>query len=722
MNRALRALTVGLALVAATACGTGRRDYPPVHRDATVDTYFGVRIPAPYQWMENPGDPELRAWVAAENRLTATYLARIPVRAWLERRLTQLWNNPTETVPDQLRNGMQFFRRNTGLQNQSVVYVRSTPTAKARVLLDPNRLSADGSIALVSVAPSLDGKYLAYALSTGGSDWETIHVLDVATSRVLPDTVRWVKFSGIAWTRDDRGFFYSRFTQPPAGQAALGDVVDDQKLDYHTLGTPQADDRPIFARPSQPHAFVTAGFVQHAFCDDGRYLFVSSDAGWTANELYYADLGDPRKPDLAAPVKTLYGRDDAAYRPVGCRGDTLYLRTTLDAPRGRIVATRFADPDPAHWRVVVPQAAGVLADATLADGRILASYADAGESRLVLFDTTGKRLQTLPLPGPGTVAAVSARADSPRVYYAFTSFLAPTAIYAYDVAQRATTTVFKPKLAFDAAAYTTRQAFYESKDGTRVPMFIVARKHLRLDGSHPTLLYGYGGFGASVTPEFSAAIPAWLELGGVYAVAEIRGGDAYGQAWHRAGMLGNKQNVFDDFAWAAKYLVSQGYTSPHKLGIEGYSNGGLLTAVSINQHPQWFGAAYIGHGVLDMLRYQKFSGGAFWVPEYGSADDAAAFHWLLKYSPLQNIRRGACYPPTLITTSWDDDRVVPSHAFKFAAKLQHAQACTNPILLRTTGATSHMYMPTRQLIQQDADVWAFEANSLGIRRPPRSGD
>lgn len=709
-----------LVLSAGTAFGAAVGAYPPAPRDATVDTYFGVRVAAPYQWMENRNDPRLKPWVAAENRLARAYLARLPLRNWVQRRLTRLWNQPQETVPVQLANGMQFFRRNTGLQNQSAVYVRPTAAAQARLLLDPNRLSRDGSLALVADSPSPDGQYLAYALSTGGSDWETIHVLDVATGKALPDAVRWIKFSGIAWTHDDRGFFYSRFATPPAGRAALSDRVANQKLYYHRLGTAQTDDRLIFAAPAQPHAFVTMDLVQRGSCEAGRYAFISVDAGWTANALYFIDLGQSGRLGQAAKVEPLYVKHDAAYHVVGCVGDTLYLRTTRDAPRGRIVAARFAEPDPAHWRVVVPESSAVLAAATLAGGHIVVNYADAARSRLQIFSTAGQLLKTLPLPTLGTVNAWSARDDSDTLYYAFTSFLVPTTIYAYDITSGVTTAVFKPRAPFAAAAYATTQVFYRSRDGTRVPMFIVARKGIRLDGDHPALLYGYGGFGAADMPEFSPTIPVWLELGGVYAVADIRGGDAYGQAWHRAGMLGNKQNVFDDFAWAGRYLVRHGYTTAARLGIEGYSNGGLLTAASMLQHPRWFGAAYIGHGVLDMLRYQKFSGGAFWVPEYGSSDQAAAFHWLIRYSPLQNIHAGTCYPPTLITTSWDDDRVVPSHAFKFAARLQHDQGCANPILLRTTGSTSHMYMPTDELIRQDADVWAFEAASLGVHQPHAS--
>ena len=717
MKRAIFAPAILVVAMAAAALPAAGLQYPPAFRGKAVDTYFGVKVPAPYQWMEKLGGARLHDWVDAENALTDDYLSKIPVRDRIDHRLTELWNYAKEDAPQQLENGMLFFSRNSGLQNQSVIYVQASPAGRPRALLDPNMLSKDSSIALTEYEPSPDGKYLAYALSAGGSDWEAIHVMDVATKRELPDEVRWIKFSGISWTHDDRGFFYSRFAEPAGGETVIRQAVVDQKVYYHRLGTPQSDDKLVFSKPDLPHAYVTVGFVQRGFCDDGRYLFLSIDDGWTANELYYADLRDAHNPDLAARIKPLYAKDDAAYRPIGCVGGTLYLRTTLNAPRGRIVATSFAHPDPAHWRVVVPQQEPgvVLADAALADGRILASYEVVAKSRVELLSTAGKVLKTLKLPALGTVSEISARNSSRDAYYAFTSYLFPTTIYRLNAADGTASVYFEPEVKFDPSRYETKQVLYTSKDGTRVPMFIVARKGIELNGSHPTVLYGYGGFNLTVTPDFDPMIPVWLELGGVYAVANIRGGGAYGQAWHQAGMLGDKQNVFDDFAWAAKYLIKEGYTSPQHLGIQGYSNGGLLTGVSIIQRPGLFGAAYIGHGVLDMLRYQKFSGGAYWVPEYGSSDNRQAFHWLIEYSPLQNIRKGVCYPPTYITTSWDDDRVVPSHEFEFTAEIQRAQACSNPILLRTTGSTSHMYMPTGKLIQQDADVWAFEAYNLGIR-------
>lgn len=691
--------------------------YPVARSDRMVDTYFGTRVPAPYQWMEDLKSPELHRWVHAENQLTDDYLAKIPIRGWIEQHLTKAWNYSKEDAPIQLENGMLFYRRNSGLQNQSIVYVQSSAAASQRVLLDPNGLSPDGSIALVADVPSPRGRYLAYALSVGGSDWETIHVMDVATGKVLPDVVRWVKFSGIDWTQDGKGFFYSRFPAPPESRSASDHAVADQELCYHLLGTPQTDDRLVYARPDIPHAFILDGdFVGGNANEQGRYfLVIVQNNAARRNELYYIDLGNPENPKFSGGVKPLYTKNNAAFYPIGQEGGTLYLWTTLDAPRGKIIATSFRDPDPKRWMTVVPEGEGVLTSARMADGKILANYQVVAKSRLELFNTGGKFLRTLDLPALGTVDQISANNDTNTIYYAFTSYLDPTTIYQFDIANGKTTVFFKPDVRFDPASYEVKQVFYTSRDGTRVPMFIVEKKGLKLDGSHPTVLYGYGGFDFSTTPTFDPMLPVWLELGGVYAVANIRGGGEYGEAWHRAGMLGNKQNVFDDFAWAAKYLIKHGYTSSKRLGIQGYSNGGLLTGVSVTQHHGLFGAAYIGHGVLDMLRYQKFSGGAYWAAEYGTSEIKKDFEWLIKYSPLQNIRADTCYPATFVTTSWDDDRVVPSHAFKFTAKIQQAQACDNPILLHTTSSTSHMYMPTDKLIRQDADVWAFEAWNLGIR-------
>ena len=720
----------------AQAPGANTISYPPAERAATVDTYGTVKVPAPYQWMENLDSPAVAQWVVAENALTARYLDRIPLRDWIKQRLTTLWNYPKVGVPT-LKGGKLFYGKNSGLQNQSVLYVQDGLDGTPRELLDPNTLSRDGSIALLDDQPSPDGRYLAYGLSQGGSDWETLHVRDVATGKDLADDVRWVKFSGIAWTRDGNGFFYSRYPEPPKGQA-ISDRVRDQALYYHVIGTPQSADRKIYARPDLPE-WIIGGSVSH----DGRYLFVYLVNGTsTHNELYVADLGDPAHPDVGASLQPLFTGNDAGYTPIGTMGHMLYLLTTRGAPRGKIVAlnldksdaiyqlsTRNAPPGrilvskydkPAtnDWRTVVPQGRDVIQGALLAGGDVVVERLVDVKSEVCLYAPDGKLKATLPLPGIGSVGGLSGAADSPQLFYAFTSFLYPASVYRYDVTTASNHVFFKPQLPFDPSQYETRQVFYRSKDGTRIPMFITARKGLKLDGSNPTLLYAYGGFDISITPGYSPMVPAWLEMGGVYAVANLRGGGEYGEAWHHAGMLGEKQNVFDDFAWAAKYLIREKYTSTPHLGIEGYSNGGLLVGASITEHPHLFGAAYAGAGVLDMLRYEKFSGGALWEPEYGDPNNPEAFQWLIKYSPLQNVRAGTCYPPTIISTADHDDRVVPSHSYKFTAAMQHAQGCANPILIRVETQTSHGYMPTDKRIQQTADIAAFMAWNLGIRKAP----
>ncbi len=685
--------------------------YPPAHRDATVDTYFGVKVPAPYQWMEDLDSPAVKDWVEQENDLTFSYLDKIPIRNWMKKRLTSLWNYARESTPDQVEGGRIFFSKNSGLQNQSVVYVQDSPEAAARELLDPNALSPNGSIALLGYEPSPHGMYLAYNLSQGGSDWLTIHVRDVATGKDLDDTIHWVKFSGVAWTEDGKGFFYSRYPAPPPGKA-ISEQVIDQKLYYHRLGTEQSSDTLIYERPDLPE-WIVGGSVS----EDGRYLFIYLENGTAPqNELLYVDLGDPQHPFVSNAVRPLYTKNDAQYSVVGHEGGTLFIQTTLDAPKGRIVAASFEQPSPAHWRVLVPEGEGVIQGAAMAGGRILVDYQVIAKSRLALFSSDGTSEGEIALPALGSVAGISARNDSQTVYYGFTSFLYPASVYRRDLQDGQTSVFFKPKLDFDPSPYEVKQVLYPSKDGTMIPMFIVANKHLELDGNNPTILYGYGGFDITITPGFNPMLPVWLELGGVYAVANLRGGGTYGEEWHEAGMLGKKQNVFDDFAWAAKYLIARKVTSSRRLGIQGYSNGGLLIGASITQHPELFGAAYAGAGVLDMLRYQRFSGGALWAPEYGTSNNEKAFHWLYAYSPLANLKKGTCYPPTIITTADHDDRVVPSHSYKFTAALQHDQGCDNPVLIRVETKTSHGYMPTDKRIAQTADVWAFEAHNLGVNK------
>jgi prolyl oligopeptidase len=687
--------------------------YPVARRDSTVDDYFGVKVPAPYQWMENLDSPEVNQWVQDENALAHSYLEKPPIRNWIKTRLTSLWNYARESTPAQVAGGRIFFDKNSGLQNQSAVYVQESPTAAPRELLDPNVLSPNGSLALLGWQPSPRGLFLAYDLSQGGSDWFSVHVRNVGTGKDLPDLVRWVKFSGIAWTEDGKGFFYSRYLAPPPGQA-ISQQVTNQKLYYHRLGTDQSADILIYERPDLPEWTIGADVSE-----DGRYLFIYLQNGTAPqNELFYADLRHPLKPSITATIKPLYTKNDAEYIVAGHNGKTMFIQTTLGAPKRRIVAANLNRPDPSHWRVIVPQGDGVIQETTLAGGRLLVNYQIVALSRLALYSIGGKLESTISLPTLGSISGISARNDSSTIYYGFTSFLYPQSVYRYDLGKKTSHQFFKPNVQFDPSPYQVKQVFYPSRDGTKIPMFIVSKGNVQYDGDNPTILYGYGGFDITITPGFNPMLPVWLQLGGIYAVANLRGGGEYGEEWHEAGMLGKKQNVFDDFAWAAKYLIAEKYTSPRRLGIQGYSNGGLLIGATITQHPELFGAAYAGAGVLDMLRYQNFSGGALWGPEYGTSSDEKEFGWLYAYSPLANIHQGTCYPPTIITTADHDDRVVPSHSYKFTAALQHAQGCDNPVLIRIETKTSHGYMPTDKRISQAADVWAFEAYNLGITNPP----
>ena len=710
-SRSLSALGAAILLCgAAPAHGAAQSlHYPATRRDTVVDDYFGTRVPAPYRWLEEQNSPEVAAWVDSENAVTFRYLDHVLLREAFRTRLTTLWNYAKVGVPERVA-GKLFYSRNSGLQNQSVIFESASLGAQPRQILDPNALSPDGSVALAGTSVSPDGRYLAYGLSAGGSDWRELHIRSLADGHELADTVHWVKFSGIEWTHDGRGFFYSRFPAPRAGEALSAAGVD-QKIYYHVVGTPDTGDRLIYERPDLPDWYMTA-----RVSEDGRFLFISLEHGTEVrNELYYVDLGDRSHPDLAAPVRPLFDANDAEYRPLGTLGDTLFVLTTNDAPRRRVIALTLPDTARAHWRAVVPEGASVIDDALLAGGRVVVQYLEDVKSRLRMFATDGKALGDVPLPGIGTVAGLSGRADTPELFYAFTSFLYPATVFHYDFRTGRSTPFEAPHVPFDAGRYETRQVFYRSKDGTRIPMFITARKGVSLDGANPTVLYAYGGFDISVTPSFSPVVAVWLEHGGVYAVANLRGGGEYGQAWHHAGMLSRKQNVFDDFIAAAEYLIRERYTSSEHLAIHGYSNGGLLVGAVMAQRPDLFAAAYPGAGVMDMLRYQKFTAGVGWVPEYGSSDDSAQFRYLIKYSPVQSLRPGRCYPATIVTTADHDDRVVPSHSYKFIATLQADQGCDHPVLIRVETKTSHGYMPTDKRIAQLADVWAFTAWNVGMR-------
>jgi prolyl oligopeptidase len=707
-----RSLVVASALtmLASTAIAqvqqSQRLSYPDTKKVEQVDEFFGTKIADPYRWMEELSSPELAEWVKQENAVTEQYFSQIGMRASFKNRITELWNYPKVSLPFRVA-GKLFYARNTGLQRQSVFYSRTSLGAPPKQVLDPNTLSPDGSIAIAGFSPSPDGRYLAYGISEGGADWATLLVRELDSGKQLADTVRWLKGVSMSWTKDGRGFYYSRFPEPEGGKQ-LQNAIRNQKIYYHTIGTPQSEDKLIYERPDQPEWFVYGGVSE-----DGRFLFVTVNRGTEAqNRLYYADLGDPKQPKVDAQIRPLFDKGDAAYSPIGNVGTTVYMQTDRDAARSKLVAFDLAAPE--QWRSVVPEQMNAIDQIAMYKGGIAVNYLEDVKAHVRLYGLDGSTIGDLALPGIGSLQGLSTREDTPEIFYTFTSPLYPTTAFRYDPATKKTTPFEAPKLNFDASQYETRALFATSKDGTRVPVFVTMKKGLALDGNNPAMLYGYGGFDISTTPAFRPDVLAWLEQGGIWATASMRGGSEYGEAWHTAGMFDQKQNVFDDFIAAAEYLVNQRYTSPAKLGIMGASNGGLLVGAVEEQRPDLFAVALPAVGVMDMLRYHKFTGGGAWATEYGSADDSTAFQYLVKYSPVHNVKAGTCYPATLITTADHDDRVVPSHSFKFAAAMQAAQSCQKPVLIRVETQGSHGYRPTDKRIAELADEWAFTAASTGL--------
>jgi prolyl oligopeptidase len=715
MNKNQRILATTIFLAAASACSSQsslpKVNYPTTAKDDIVNDYFGTKVPAPYQWMEDLDSKPVTDWIAEENKVTFDYLAKLPLRDHLQKRITELWDYPKVSIPAR-EGGRYFYAKNSGLQRQSPVYMRATLTGPVTLVLDPNVLSPDGSVSVAQWAPSRDGKLLAYGLSEGGADWRTLHVRDIDSGKDLSDEVHWMRFSGISWTNDNKGFFYSRYPEPPKGKA-LESALSGQAVYYHRIGTPQSQDRLVYERKDLP-----TWFIDGSVSEDGRYLIVSIAKGSdNNNRLYYADLGDPMRPSINAPIRPLVEEDDAEFAVFGNAGPVFYLRSDHAAPNRKVMAIDLAHPAQADWKTVVPEAKQAIESVSLIGGRIVAQYLVDVQSRVALFGLDGSPQGDLALPGTGTVVGIEGREDSPEIFYAFSSPLSPTTVYLYDPASKQQTSFDPSKAPVDVAQYETRALFATSKDGTRVPFFLTWKKGLALDGSHPTMVYGYGGFSISILPTYRDDVPAWLELGGVWVTANMRGGAEYGEAWHKAGNLSNKQKVFDDFIAVAEYLVKEKYTSPAKLGIMGASNGGLLVGAVEEQRPDLYAVALAGVGVMDMLRYDKFTGGHAWVTEYGSSSNPTDFAYLIKYSPVQNVKPGTCYPATLVTTADHDDRVVPSHSFKFTAAMQAAQGCDRPILIRVETEGSHGYRPTDKRIAELADEWAFAAAGMGMEKP-----
>jgi prolyl oligopeptidase len=680
--------------------------YPKTKTVDIVDEYHGTKVADPYRWLEDLDSPETAAWVAAQNAITDAYLARQPIRQHFRRRIERLWNFPKTNIPV-IEAGRLFYRRNSGLQLQASLYMRERLDAPPVEIIDPNLLWPDGTTSLATFAPSPDARLLAYTISPGGADWQTIKVRSLATGQDLADEVQWMRFSGLDWTKDGAGFVYSRYPEPPKGKV-LEAALSGHALYYHAIGTPQSQDRLIYTNTANPAWFVTG-----AITEDGRYLLIATAKGSdNNNRLYYVDFGNPKKPDLTAPVRPVFEADDAEFAPIGSHGSTVFLRTDRAAPNRRIVAVDLRRPS--EWKDIVAEREHSIEHATLAGGRLFVEHLVDVKSRLGMFDLAGKPLGEVALPAAGSLSGFLGRHDSNLFFYAFTSHLYPTTIFAYDIKAGTSTPFEAVNPPVDVNQYVTTQLFATSKDGTRVPFFLTARKGLPRDGGNPAMLYAYGGFSVSVMPGYRPDVPAWLDLGGIWITANLRGGAEYGEAWHKAGMLEKKLNVFDDFIAIAEHLVKERYTSPARLGIMGGSNGGLLVGAVMEQRPDLFAVALPAVGVMDMLRYDRFTGGKAWVTEYGTSQDPRQFDVLLKYSPLHNLKPGACYPATLITTADHDDRVVPSHSFKFAAALQAAQGCDKPVLIRVETGGSHNFRSTDKRIAEVADEWTFAAAQMGI--------
>ena len=679
-----------------------KMNYPQTRMDNTVDTYFGTQVSDPYRWLEDDRSAETAQWVKAQNDFTFGYLSKIPYRQAIKEKLEKLWNYEKLSAPF-TEGDYTYYYKNDGLQNQSVLY-RKDKEGKEEIFLNPNTFSKDGTTSLGDVAFSEDGSLVAYLISEGGSDWRKGIVLDAKTKKAIGDTLVDIKFSSIAW-KGNEGFFYSSYDKPKGSE--LSAKTDQHKLYYHKLGTSQKSDKLIFGgTPAEKYRYVS-GTVSN----DGKYLFISVANATSGNKLFVKDLSNPK-----SSLVTITNNFDGDTGFVNNQGTTLFLETNLNAPNGRLVKVDFKNPQPEHWQDVIPETKNVLS-ITTAGKYLFAKYMVDALSQVKQYDYEGKLIREVKLPSIGSAGGFYAKKDETHTYFSFTNYAYPTQIYKMDLATGATELYWKPAIAFDATHYESKQVFYTSKDGTKIPMMITYKKGIKLNGKNPTLLYGYGGFNISLMPTFGVANAVWLELGEVYAVPNLRGGGEYGKQWHDAGTKMQKQNVFDDFIAAAEYLIKEKYTSPQYLAIRGGSNGGLLVGATMLQRPDLFKVALPAVGVLDMLRYHTFTAGAGWAYDYGTSDDSKEmFEYLKAYSPLHNVKQGVAYPATLITTGDHDDRVVPAHSFKFAAELQAKQMGNNPILIRIeTNAGHGAGTPVSKTIEQNADLQAFTLWNMGVK-------
>jgi prolyl oligopeptidase len=688
--------------------------YPETTTVDHVDNYHGTDVEDPFRWLEDDvrESEDVARWVAAQNDTTFAYLATIPERELIESRMTELWDYERFGLPTK-EGGRYFYGYNDGLQNQNVIFTQTSLDSEAELLIDPNTWSDDGTVALASYFPSPDGTYVAYLVQDGGSDWRAGKVLNVESGDPLDDNLEWLKFTALSWAGDSSGFYYSRYPAT-SEEEKFQSLNTNMTIYFHRVGTPQDEDEVVYARPDFPDWSPRASVT-----DDGSHLVITITVGTDdRHAIGYQDLADPAsEPEII--IEGFY----YDYTLIGNIGDDLYFRTNNDAPKNRLIVIDAKNPQPGNWREIIPEAQDVMDGVDLVGGHIIVEYMQDAFSVVKIYDLEGNHVGNVDLPGIGTASGFGGKADDPETFFSYASFDTPSTINRLNV-ETGDVEVFKaPSVAFEPDDYVVEQVFYESKDGTRVPMFISHHKDVVPDGNRPTMLYGYGGFNISMQPSYSTTRLAWMEMGGVYAVANLRGGGEYGEEWHKAGTKLQKQNVFDDFIAAAEYLIGNNYTNPEKLAIFGGSNGGLLVGAVTNQRPELFGAAVPAVGVMDMLRFHKFTAGRFWTDDYGSSDNPEEFEALLAYSPYHNIKDGVEYPPVLITTADTDDRVVPGHSFKYAARIQQAQGGDAPVLIRIETRAGHgAGVPTEKVIADYADRWAFLVRNLDMRLPEGYGE
>lgn len=688
-------------ILLAVSCTKNGAKYPRTKKVDAVDTYFSVKVHDPYRWLEADTSAEVAEWVKEENSITSEYLSKIPFRGSVKERLTELWNYATISTPFK-EGGKYFFYKKDPTQNQSVLFIQETLESEPRAILDPNKMSADGTIAVSDVSVSKDGKFLAYAVADGGSDWRTIKVMDLNTGNDLPDEISWVKFSEISWFKE--GFFYSRFDAPKDGTGLTG-VNQHQKICYHKLGEPQDKDEIILGNSTAPSLMFTSQVTSNE-----KYLIIYEAESTFGNSLYIKNL---TRNDGLVKLTTGY---EFEYKVLDDINDNIIVLTNYKAPKYKLIKINVNTLDVGNWRDILSEKKEVLESCYLIGGRIVANYIEDVKSKVEVYSLEGEKISQIEFPAPGEFNRINGDLNDSLAFYSFSSFTIPTTVYKYNINTNKSSVYFKPAISFNFDDYETKQIFYKSKDETEVPMFIVCKKGTVLNGKNPTLLYGYGGFNISLLPRFSIDRLLWLENGGIYVQANIRGGGEYGENWYKSGTKLNKQNVFDDFIAAAEYLIKERYTSPRKLAIEGASNGGLLIGAVVNQRPELFKVALPEVGVMDMLRFDKFTIGAGWVNDFGSSSDSVQFVNLYKYSPLHNVRSGVRYPAIMVTTADRDDRVVPAHSYKYIATVQDKQRHSrNPSLIRIQTRAGHgAGTPTSMLIDESTDIYSFVFYNLGV--------